>query len=123
MLLGFFQILLPLFLQVLVDDALERRLVNLGAAHLVLQSLQHQLLDHLHFHWIVLSLACSLPAEQTPCRRETPYPIAQSARSRRSGGMTMSSARAVARLMAKANLAGRSIGSSPGAAPLKMRST
>jgi hypothetical protein len=34
---GFLVILLPFFLQVLVDDALQRRLVDLHAAHLVLQ--------------------------------------------------------------------------------------
>jgi len=39
-LLGFLEILFPFFLQVLVDDALERRFVDLGPALFMLEGLQ-----------------------------------------------------------------------------------
>ncbi len=50
MVLGLLVVLFPLFLQVLVHDALERSLVDFHAAALVLQRLQQQFLHHLLFH-------------------------------------------------------------------------
>jgi hypothetical protein len=59
MVLRLLEVLLPLFLQVLVDDALERGLVDFHAAALVLERLQQQFLHHLLFHGCLRSLSAS----------------------------------------------------------------
>src|SRR6185295_4644621 len=111
----FLLVLFPLFLQVFVLHALQRRLVDLDATHLVLERLQQEFLQLLGFH---CASGVGSPRQQSACR----YSITRSAAFRTSRGTVRPSALALRLLTMSSKRPACSTGVSAGLAPRRTRS-